>query len=179
LEGDITVRPTNELTINAAVTYLNSRITKGPLAPKNNNIYGQVDNPVGDPLPFTPAFSGVVNVDYRHEMTSGGAAFVGVSVNARSHSDAAIGANRIPYPTGPNAFTRPGIGGNVFNIKGYTTTDARIGYEAKDGAWKVMLWGKNIFNSYYWTTVIPSNDSQGRLAGLPVTYGITLGFKIK
>lgn len=178
LEADITARPVDGLTINAAVTYLNSKITEGPGAPKNNNIYGQVDNPAGDPLPFTPKFSGVINVDYRREMASGGSAFMGVSFNARSHSDAAIGANRIPYPTGPNSFTAPGVGGNVFNIKGYTTTDARVGYEAADGAWKVMLWGKNIFNTYYWTTVIPSNDSQGRFAGMPATYGITLGFKI-
>ena len=68
--------------------------------------------------------------------------------------------------------------GNVFNIKGYTTLDGRLGYEAKDGAWKVMVWGKNILNQYYWTTVIPSNDSQARFAGMPATYGVTIGFKI-
>ena len=179
LEGDVTVRPTSELTINAALTYLNSKITEGPAAPKNNDIYGQVNNPDGDPLPFTPKISAVVNVDYRHELASGGSAFVGVSASARSHSDAAIGANVIPFPYGPNSFTAPGVGSNVFNIKGYTTADARIGYEAADGAWKLMLWGKNIFNTYYWTTVIPSNDSQGRMAGMPVSYGVTLGFKVK
>ncbi|WP_169799524.1 TonB-dependent receptor [Novosphingobium lentum] len=98
-------------------------------------------------------------------------------MNARTHSDAAIGANRIPFPfpfpfpisSAPNSFTRPDLAGNVFNIKGYTTADARLGYEAADGAWKVMVWGKNIFDTYYWTTVIPSNDSQGRLAGMPAT----------
>lgn len=178
LEADITARPVDGLTINAAMTYLNSRITEGPGAPKNNNIYGQIDNPVGDPLPFTPKFSGIINVDYRHVLASSGSVFAGVSFNARSRSDAAIGANRIPYPTGPNSFTRADIGDNVFNIKGYTTSDARIGYEAADEAWKVMLWGKNILNEYYWTTVIPSNDSQGRFAGMPATYGITLGFKM-
>ncbi|OAN98980.1 hypothetical protein A8B75_19485 [Sphingomonadales bacterium EhC05] len=178
-EADIIIRPATGLSINAAVTYLDSKITEGPGAPKNNNIYGQVDNPAGDPLPFTPKFSGAINVDYRHEMEMGGSAFVGVSVNARSHSDAAIGANRIPFPTGPNSFTRPGVGGNVFNIKGYATADARIGYEAADEAWKVMIWGKNIFDTYYWTTVIPSNDSQARFAGMPATYGITLGFKVR
>ena len=57
--------------------------------------------------------------------------------------------------------------------------DGRIGYEAADGAWKFMLWGKNIFDKYYWTTVIPSNDSQARFAGMPATYGITLGFALK
>ena len=43
----------------------------------------------------------------------------------------------------------------------------------------VMLWGKNIFNKYYWTAVIPSSDSSARLAGKPTTYGVTLSFKMK
>lgn len=176
-EADITARLVEGLTINAAVTYLNSKITESPAAPKNNNIYAQVDNFNGDPLPFTPKWSGVVNVDYRHELNSGGSVFAGASVNARSHSDAAIGANRIPFPYSATSFTRPDLGGNVFNIKGYATVDARVGYEAADGAWKVMLWGKNVFNKYYWTTVIPSNDSQARFAGMPATYGVTFGFK--
>jgi iron complex outermembrane recepter protein len=178
-EADITIRPATGLTLNAAVTYLDSKITQGPAAPRNFNIYGFVDKFEGDPLPFTPKFSGVVNIDYRHEMASGGSAFFGVSANTRSHSDAAIGANRIPFPYSATSITAPGVGSNVFNIKGYTTADARIGYEANDGAWKVMLWGKNIFNSYYWTTIIPSNDSQGRIAGMPVTYGVTVGFKVR
>jgi len=179
LEADVTARPTEGLTINAALTYLDSKITEGPGAGgRNFNIYGVADDFTGDPLPFTPKYSGVVNIDYRYELASGGSAFVGVSMNARSRSDAAIGASRIPFPYSPSSITRPGLGGNVFNIKGYTTADARIGYEAADGAWKVMLWGKNIFDTYYWNTVIPSNDSQARFAGMPATYGITLGFKI-
>jgi outer membrane receptor protein involved in Fe transport len=178
LEADITARLVEGLTINTALTYLNSKVTQGPGTGRDFNIFGKVDKFEGDPLPFTPKFSGVVNVDYRHQMASGGSAFVGVSVSARSHSDAAIGANRIPFPSLPTSILRPGLAGNVFNIKGYSTTDARVGYEAADGAWKVMLWGKNIFDKYYWTTVIPSNDSQGRFAGMPATYGITLGFKM-
>ena len=178
-EADVTIRPVEGLTINAAVTYLESKITKNPPDARRYNIYGQLDNFVGDPLPFTPKFSGVVNVDYRHKMGSGGSAFVGVSANARTHSDAVIGANRIPFPYSAAAHTRSDLGGNVFNIKGYTTIDARIGYEAADGGWRAMLWGKNILNQYYWTSVIPSLDSQARFAGMPATYGITLGFAIK
>lgn len=178
-EADVTVRPVHGLTINAAVTYLKSKITENPPTNRRYNIYGQLDNFVGDPLPYTPKFSGVVNVDYRHQTKSGGSAFVGASVNARSRSDAVIGANRIPFPYSAASHTRPGLAGNVFNVKGYATADARIGYEAADGAWKAMVWGKNIFNKYYWTSVIPSIDSQARFAGMPVTYGVTLGFAIK
>ena len=178
-EVDVTVRPVAGLSINAAVTYLSSKITANPPLSRRYNIYGQLDDFVGDPLPFTPKWSGVVNADYRHEMKSGGSAFAGVTVSARSKSDAVIGANRIPFPYSAASHTRPDLAGNVFNIKGYTTVDARIGYEAADGAWKAMLWGKNVFNKYYWTSVIPSIDSQARFAGMPATYGVTLGFAIK
>lgn len=178
-EVDVTVRPFAGLTINTAVTYLNSKITANPPLSRRYNIYGQLDSFIGDPLPFTPKWSGVVNADYRHTMKSGGSVFMGASVNARSRSDAVIGANRIPFPNSPASRTRPGLAGNVFNIKGYATVDARIGYEAADGAWKAMLWGKNVFDKYYWTSVIPSIDSQARFAGMPATYGVTLGFAIK
>lgn len=178
-EADVTIRPLEGLSINAAVTYLDSKITKNPPLDRRYNIYGQLDNFVGDPLPFTPKWSGVVNVDYRHEFASGGSAFIGAGVNARTHSDAVIGANRIPFPASAESFTRPGLAGNVFNIKGYATVDARIGYEAPGASWKVMVWGKNIFDQYYWTSVIPSLDSQARFAGMPATYGVTLGFSLR
>ena len=178
-EADVTVRPVDGLSINTAVTFLDTKITQNPPLARRYNIYGKLDNFVGDPLPFTPKWSGVVNVDYRRRIESGGSAFVGASVSARSRSDAAIGANRIPFPYSAASFTRPDLAGNVFNIKGYATVDARIGYEAAGGAWKVMLWGKNILNQYYWTSVIASLDSQARFAGMPATYGVTLAFAFK
>jgi iron complex outermembrane recepter protein len=94
-------------------------------------------------------------------MEAGGSAFAGFTVNARSRSDAVIGANRIPFPYSATARTRPDLPGNVFNIKGYATVDARIGYEAADGAWKAMLWGRNIFDTYYWTAVMVLSKQWG------------------
>ena len=62
---------------------------------------------------------------------------------------------------------------------GYTTVDGRFGIEGPDGQWKVMFWGKNIFDKYYWTNVISSADSAARFSGRPATYGVTLSFKTK
>lgn len=174
-ETDVSVFPLDGLTINLAVTYLDSKITKGPQSPKNFNIYGLPDHFEGDPLPFTPEWSGALNVDYRTHLW-GGAPFLGFTLNTRSKSDAVIGAHRIDFPASETSTVRPGVD-DVFGVDGYTTVDARLGYEAEDGAWKVMLWGKNIFDEYYWTTVIPSNDSAARFAGRPATFGITTAFK--
>lgn len=42
-----------------------------------------------------------------------------------------------------------------------------------------MIWGKNVFDQYYWTNVIPALDTSARFAGRPATYGVTLGFNIR
>jgi outer membrane receptor protein involved in Fe transport len=197
MEADLTVRPTRGLTISGAVTYLKSKVLKFT----GYDIFGGVDNNIdsrpgnfdpsgGTPntenlagvrLPYTPEWAGSVNVDYRHELSNGGTPFAGFTVSARSNQTAAIGGEDTTLPTGGNVRYRiaPGVGKYPYMIDGFATVDARLGYEGPDGAWKVMLWGKNLFNKYYWTAVIPSSDSSSRLAGKPVTYGITMGFKIR
>ncbi|MGD9664064.1 MAG: TonB-dependent receptor [Novosphingobium sp.] len=185
-EADLTVRPAEGLTLSGAITYLNSKIKESPAAPYNYNVLGVVDDFAGDDLPFTPEWSGTFNLDYRHELANGGAPFFGVTVSARTKSDSQPGARRMQYLDGclldtssnPVCFLPDGVS-NPFALKGWTTVDARLGYEAADGAWKVMLWGKNIFNEYYWTNVISSADSAARFAGMPATYGVTFGFKFR
>ncbi len=196
-EADITARPTDGLTISAAVTYLDSKIQNFV----GYDIFGGVDNNFdsrpgdfdssgltaniedmsGVRLPYTPKWSGSVNVDYRHEMENGGTPFFGFTVSARSSQSAAIGGDDTTLPLGPNTRYRvaDGVGLYPYTIDGYATVDARLGYEAPEGQWRVMLWGKNIFDKYYWTAVIPSSDSSARLTGRPATYGITFGFKFQ
>ncbi|MGD9664338.1 MAG: TonB-dependent receptor [Novosphingobium sp.] len=196
-EADVTVRPTDGLTISGAVTYLDSKIQDFV----GYDIFGGVDNNFdprpgdfdssgltaniedmsGVRLPYTPKWAGSVNVDYRHELANGGAPFVGFTVSARSNQSAAIGGDDTTLPLGPNRRYRiaDGVGLYPYTIDGYATVDARLGYEAAEGRWKVMLWGKNIFDKYYWTAVIPSSDSSARLTGCPATYGVTFGFKFQ
>ena len=180
-EADVTLRPVDGLTINGAITYLDSEVKQGPVSPYNYNVLGQIDAFTGDALPFTPKWSGVVNVDYRGETASGGSPFVGFTVTARSTSDSVLGGSRLVYPSRtvePNTVQRAGIV-NIFQNNSFATVDARIGYEAAEQKWKVMLWAKNMFDKYYWNAVITANDSAGRFAAKPATYGLTIGFKLK
>src|SRR3546814_6710606 len=78
---------------------------------------------------------------------------------SRSASDSALGGSRLVFPAGPTTVVRPGVT-YVFRNDGYATVDARLGYEGPDGAWRVMVWGKNILNEYYWTAVIPSGEDR-------------------
>jgi len=112
------------------------------------------------------------------QTSGGGTPFIGFTVNARSSADAVIAAKRINYANLPATVIRPGVG-CVFCIAGYTTVDARAGFEADGEAWKVTVWGKKIFDKYYWTSVFQSYDAAARYAGMPATYGVTVAFKIK
>jgi outer membrane receptor protein involved in Fe transport len=176
-EADITLRPVHGLTINGAVTFLDSKVKNY----QGFDLLGFTNDFRGDDLPFTPRWSGVVNVDYRTPVHSGGSLFAGFSVNARSGSDATLGGGRIAFPSPaiePATAVKDGVA-YPYSMKGYTTVDARLGFEAEDRSWKVMVWGKNIFNEYYWTNVIAGNDTAARFAGRPATYGITFGFKVR
>ncbi len=186
-EAELTVRPVAGLTLSGAVTYLNSRIKEYV----GYDIFGGFDNGgtqesfKGDRLPFTPKWSGSLNMDYRHEMANGGGAFIGATYNWQSSSEGAIGGARTGVPTYPDlaalgltSRVLPGLT-TPYLLKAYQTLDLRAGYEAPDEAWKVMVWGKNVLNEFYWTGVNPSTDSTSRLTGRPATYGITFGFKFK
>ncbi|KRB78891.1 hypothetical protein ASE00_21185 [Sphingomonas sp. Root710] len=189
IEGDITIRPINGLTVSTAVTYLNSKVQDfvsfdifGGVDNSNFNPAGvNTENLKGNVLPYTPKWSGSINVDYRRELGNGGASFVGFTVNAKSGQDAAIGGGTATLPLMPGNRFRiaPGIGLHPYTIDPYATVDARLGYEFPNSQWKMMVWGKNIFNKYYWTAVIPSNDSSARLAGRPATYGVMISFKFQ
>ena len=142
-----------------------------------------VENLAGSRLPYTPEWAGNFNVDYRHELPGGGTPFVGFTVSARSNQTAAIGGEDTTLPTSDTIPVRyriaPGVGKYPYMVNGYATVDGRLGFEGPDGAWKVMVWGKNIFNKYYWTNVISSADSAARFAGMPATFGVTLSVKTK
>jgi outer membrane receptor protein involved in Fe transport len=174
-EGEVTFRPVNALTLSAAVTYLDSKVTNYT----GVNLIGQTENFAGDVLPFTPTWSGVLDGEFRFTAPHG-APFVGVSVRGQTSSVAGLGATQVPYNTptvkAPITVIQPGIT-CVYCISPYATVDARLGYEGESGKWKVMVWGKNILDKYYWTNVVPANDSAARLAGLPATFGVSFSQK--
>lgn len=172
-EAELTVRPVPALTFNGAVTYLNSKIQRY----SGYNVIGAVSDFAGQDLPFTPTWTYSFNADYKPTLANGGSPFVGVSVNGRSSSDAALAGSSIVIPNSPTNQVLPGLV-HPFALKGYATVDFRVGYEADGSAWRVMFWAKNAFNELYWTNVATSLDATFRYAGRPATYGVTVGFKM-
>lgn len=174
-EAQLTVEPLEGLTLTGSTTYLDSRIQDYT----GINVLAQKENFSGEALPFTPLWSGRLDAEYRfHIATSTGEPFVGLTVGGQTSSTAVPGGNHIQIPATPANRVLPGDT-YIYNLNPYATVDARVGYAAPEGQWRVWLWGKNVLDKYYWTNVVTSNDATARFAGYPATYGITFAAKFK
>jgi iron complex outermembrane recepter protein len=167
-EFEAVLRPAAGLDVTAALTYVGSRVTEYSGA----DAIGQTRDFAGDRIPFVPEFQGRLAVEYGWELASL-QPFVGGDVNARTWTTTYIGGEDITIPASPVDSTAPGAA-HPFEIKGYAIVDLRGGVAWDKGRWRVMLWGKNVFNNYYFTNSIYSFDTGYRLTGRPATYGISL-----
>src|SRR3546814_13201547 len=58
-------------------------------------------------------------------------------------------------------------------IGSFKTVDLRAGIKALDECWSVSVWGRNVFNEYYWTNQLVTQDVIVRYVARPATYGVT------
>ena len=154
-EVEMTARPVDGLRIQAGVSYVNSRVQKDPAIPLDP--YGNPVTFVGEPFPNTPKWQIVGDAEYDFPVSATAQAYVGGSVSYRGKSNAAFGE-------------RP-----EFVLPAYTLIDLRAGIEWDK--WRAQIWGRNITNKYYWVNVSHILDTVARTAGMPVTYGVTLGYR--
>lgn len=172
-EVELTLRPAQGLSISGAATYLDSKVTSYT----GYNVLGGLENFDGVALPFTPKLTYTVNADWKLAgMTSGGTPFIGATLFGKSSQDAVFDGARLNLSGVSGSRVVDGIV-NPFHIPGYATLDLRAGYESEAG-WRVMLWGKNVFNKYYIVNVIPGSNTSSRFTGRPATYGITIGYRM-
>ncbi len=173
LDADVSLRPFRGLTITGSLTYLASRIERYVGYDPFNNLTDFAASKV----PFTPKWNYGADVEYRRPLRNNGTGFAGLSVQGASSQATTIGGDRLTIPSAPGTRVLPGLL-LPYRTNPYATVDLRIGYEAPNGVWKVMLYGKNILNKYYWNNVI-DGEPYIRFAGEPATYGISLGVKFR
>ncbi|MCT2557510.1 TonB-dependent receptor [Tsuneonella sp. YG55] len=184
-EADLTVRPAEGLSFGASTTYLDSKVLTdngsqfvGPTAYGNSCTVGGAPGPcdfTGSELPFTPKWSYGINVDYRRDLGAG-KLILGADLRGQSSSVATLNGRTIEFRDLPND-RHASFVDKPFVIPSYIVVDARLGYEFSGGRFKVMAWGKNVFNEYYVTNAAHYLDTTVRFTGMPVTYGITLSVK--
>jgi iron complex outermembrane recepter protein len=107
----------------------------------------------------TPRWQGSGDAQYEWPITGSVRGFLGGNVSFRSRSYAGIGDNP------------------QFILPSRELLGLRAGVQNADGRWRAELWGRNVTNKYYWVQVSHVQDTVDRVAGMPATFGITLGYK--
>ncbi|MDB5713649.1 MAG: hypothetical protein JWO15_1046 [Sphingomonadales bacterium] len=166
-EIELTGNPIKGLSTSAAFNYTDAKIKTF----SGINAAGVVATFDGTRVPFTPKYQASFSADYHTPLSTSFDGFVGGTISYRSSTVAIIGGD-FPTPT----ITASAVG-NPFIIDGYSLVDLRAGIAAPDDRWRVSLYGKNVFNKYYWSNVVAAFDTIGRYAGMPGTYGISLSIR--
>ena len=149
-------QPFAGLRLSPAVSYANSKVTRSFVNFAGNDTLADYK---GQAFPNTPKWSGTVDGEYRWGLNSNLDAFVGSTISFQSKTTGAF----LPAPN--------------FNINGYALLDLRAGVATADGRWNASIWGRNVTDKYYWTSAVRGSDAVVRYAGMPATYGITVGFQ--
>lgn len=156
IEGQINLYPVQGLTLTAAATYLDTKVTEDFI---NYTILATQENFKGNPFPYTPKWQVVLDGQYKFPLSGSLDGMIGGNMNYRSATTAGFG-------------THPFLA-----IDGYAIVDLRAGVEDPDGKWSLQIFGRNITDTYYWTNVAKFNDTVRRISGMPATYGVQIGFK--
>ncbi|MFV3077218.1 TonB-dependent receptor [Niveispirillum fermenti] len=147
LEAEVQVQPTRELTLSASGSLLHARYGKYLDAARNLEF-------TGNKMLRTP--------DYQFSVSANYAIDVG--------SDMRLSTN-VAYVYQDNIFWGPE---NTNVEPGYGLLDARVSLGTTDGAWQFTVYGKNLTDKLYRTSIIPFAGDEVSLYGAPRTYGARL-----
>jgi outer membrane receptor protein involved in Fe transport len=164
-ELNASLRPITGLIATLAYTYLDAKIDEFV----GINAAGVAADFAGTRVPFTPKHQVGFGVDYNFPLGRDLDGFVGSTVNYRSSTVSVVGGDIAPA-------TLKSLMPNPLLIDGYTTVDLRVGVNTSDGRWRVMAFGKNVFDKFYWNNVVTAFDTVQRYAGMPATYGLDVSY---
>lgn len=150
------LRPVEGLTISPAVTYVHSEID-GTFT--NFTPLGTVDDFTGEHFPYTPKWSGNLDVEYRWALNDSIGIYLGANANHQGATNGGFG--NLPE----------------FRVRSYTLVDVRAGIEDPSGQWRVGAFGRNITNEYYWSSASHLVDVINRYTGMPAIYGVQVSYK--
>ncbi|WP_031308419.1 TonB-dependent receptor [Sphingobium sp. C100] len=166
-ELETTMRPVEGLTLATGFTWLDAKIKTF----QGISGGGLPADFADTRMPFAPKYQLSSNLDYEFPITGSLNAFVGGSMNLRSNTIAVVGGDT-------NAANAVPTNKMLQGIDNYILVDARVGIAGPDDAWRLMVFAKNIFNTYYWNNAVTSSDAVARFAGTPATYGVSLSMRM-
>lgn len=166
LEAEFTYRPTDHLTLNAAIGVLDAEFATYP-----GGGAGGADVS-GNKLPGVSDYSVNLGVQYYHPLPSLGAELL-------ARLDYAYRDDY--YNTVDNEQSRTLASGDTVQygwVDAYGLVNARLGLESENGSWSTALWARNLADEEYLTRT--TRDFFGTLiqfAGTPRTYGIDFNYR--
>ena len=156
-EFEVHARPLSGLDLGVSGTYLSSRIDTFT----GVNQVGQVANFAGSVMPYTPKWNLTASTGYEHSLTDQWSGFVGAQISFTGDMTAALGSPPL------------------YNMPEYTLLNVQAGVKSQDDRLRVYLWGRNVTNRFYVNNVVELEDDVIRYTGMPITYGVSVGYKFQ
>ena len=184
LELQGTLRPFRGLTANASATYINSRILNDPdgtpfrTFPARDHASNALIPLTGQDYPFTPRYSATGDLQYDWSLSARYRAFVGTAVTFQSRTKTTLTPADPSRPTDISATSTTTFNDPVFSLPPYALLDLRAGIASRNGPWHLTVWGRNVTNKYYLTSVTKAQDTIARYTGYPASYGVTIGWRL-
>jgi iron complex outermembrane recepter protein len=152
-EMDLTIRPSRDFSIQAALGLLSTRIEQGSVSGRNV---------VGNRLSNAPSVTANVSVDWT--LLDGNAGKFSVHPTLAWQSSQFFEVVNVPR----------------LRQNGYAILAGRIDWESANGKFSVSVWGKNLTNKFYFTSRVDLLAGFGfdyNHIGAPRTFGVTGGVK--
>lgn len=154
-ELELNWTPLAGLTLTAGGSYLATKILDHFT---NYDPDGVVTDFNGEAFPNTPKWKFVSDARYEWALNRRWDMFAGANATYQTRTNSELGNLPLMY------------------VRAHKLLDLRLGVETIDGVWSAMIWGHNVGNTYYWTSVNRNLDTTVRFAAMPATYGITVRY---
>jgi iron complex outermembrane receptor protein len=162
-ETSLRIEPRPFLSLNAGVTYLDTKVTSSF---QNYDPYGSPANYNGEAFPFTPRWSMQGGLELHKPLDGRNEGFLGLDASYRSSTTSAFGTTIVD----------PRYSNSLFRIDGYALVDGQAGIRSQTGHWQLSVWVHNMFNKYYWTDAFRQIDNVSRHVGEPRTFGLRMNY---
>ncbi len=150
------IHPLTGLAISSSITLVDSEVMGSFIGESPSSVAVDFNH---EAFPYTPKWSGNTDAEYRWPLSARLQAVIGATATYNTATNGGFGEDP------------------VYRVRGYGLLDLRAGVEGDGGKWRLGVWGHNVTDQYYWTTVTRASDAGTRFAGLPATYGVSLAYR--